>query len=128
MAKISFGNQSGDSKFRLDVLTDGASNTEIAVGDQSDRSVRDAHIVDLPPGLDLRQLAGELARMQAKAGGAAGGSEAAGHLQRAQEAARAGDRPATVNWLQKAGKWGLELAKTVGANVAETAIKAALGL
>jgi len=123
MAKITFGKQSDESKFTLNVLTHGTSFTEIGAGDQTGHSVRDVHITDLPEGIDMVRLARDLARIRASA---AGKTEV--NLKRAEEAVKAGDEAAAKAFLAKAGAWGLDLAKSVGADVAVAAIKASLGI
>jgi hypothetical protein len=130
MAKISFGNQSGKSRFNLDVTTHGDSATEISAGDQTDLSERDVHITDLPAGTDFKRLAIELAQMRARVAQNPKSHDPAAseNLHQAEKAAKAGDGATVKSFLKKAGSWALDLAKTVGAEVAESAIKASLGI
>jgi hypothetical protein len=130
MARIKFGNQYDDTTFNLDVRTSGASSTDIEVGDQRDRAKRDVRIVDLPPGIDLKSLAKELSVMMSSVDhiDLRQNADAVANLRQAERAAHSGDKAGVVAFLQKAGVWALETAKSVGADVATSAIKAALGL
>ena len=117
---ITFGKQFDDSRFDFNLTTSGKTGTEIEVGDQHGRSVRNVHITDMD------QLAADLASMRKAANSK---DEAQGRLlKQAEEAAKVGDQNAVWGFLKKAGSWGLELAVKVGAEVAQTAIKKSLGL
>ena len=129
MSKIKFKDQHGDSKFNLNVVTSGASETEIEVGRQYDRSSRDARIIDLPADIDLRLLAADLSRLLGPGSPAARElRDQEADLRAAEKAASDGDSSAVSKFLSKAGSCALEVAKKVGADVAAAAIKASLGL
>jgi hypothetical protein len=130
MARIKFGNQYDDTTFNLDVRTSSTSSTDIEVGDQRDRAKRDVRIVDLPAGIDFKSLAKELSLMTSSVDriDLQQNADAVANLRQAERAANSGDKAGVVAFLQKAGVWALEAAKTVGADVAASAIKAALGL
>jgi hypothetical protein len=53
---------------------------------------------------------------------------AIGALANAEVAAKSGDGPSTMEWLQKAGKWVFDIATKIGTSVAIAALKIALGL
>ena len=120
MAKITFGKQFDESRFDFELTTSGKTDTEIEIGDQHGRSVRNAHITDMD------KLAADLANMRkaAKPGDVA--QERL--LQQAEEAAKAGDTSSVWGFLKKAGSWGLDLAVKIGAGVAQEAIKKSMGL
>lgn len=121
MAKIRFGDQHDQSRFHLNVVTSGASATEIDAGKQLDRSTREAQILDLPEDIDLDRLAAELPRLRMPpADGAA--------VAAAGKAAREGDRGSVARILRNLGAGAWEIAKKAGADVAAAAIKASLGL
>lgn len=130
MSDITFGKQSGDSNFKLDVLTSGKSRTKISVGDQTERSTRDARIIDLPPDIDMSQLIADLNRMltetSTKELDQHQGTATA--LRNAEEAAKSCDRSKITAFLAGAGKVALEMAQKIGADVAVAAIKTSLEL
>jgi hypothetical protein len=81
--------------------------------------------------LDLAGLAEELGRLlpaMRSASTSPQNDQAVVELGQAQWEARAGNGPAVMKHLRAAGRWALETAGTIGASVAETAIKIALGL
>jgi hypothetical protein len=130
MAKITFGKQRDKSRLDLDITTSGGSQTEISADDQLDQSVRDVRIVDLPPNIDMTALASELARVltQANKHEIVQNSISVQGLKNAQEAAAGGDWHKTKAFLQQAGKFALDIAQKIGADIATAAIKASLGL
>ena len=130
MARIKFGNQYDESAFNLDVRTSSSSSTDIEVGDQRDRSKRDVRIVDFPLGIDLTALAQDVSHIVSSVGqtDSARNAEELIDLRHAEQAAKSGDKARVMAFLKKAGIWALDVATSVGADVATTAIKAALGL
>jgi hypothetical protein len=131
VTKINLGAGHDDADLRLNVVTDGLSNTEIETGDRFDRSTMTATIYDLGTlrKLDPNVLARELCRL-----GNELQRQAANPTQR--EAARniiaakdsTSEPTKTGSYLLKAGKWALEIATKIGTPVAEAALKATLGL
>ena len=132
MARIKFGNQKDNSKFELEVVTNGTSTTDIAVGSQSGQSERTARIFDLPPDTNLRMLADELARIRSHVESDRetknNNPAVIDNLVCAEKAAGIGDATGTKAFLAKAGMLALEVAKKIGADVASKAIQQSLGL
>ncbi len=132
MSKIIFGDQHDKSKSRVNIVSAGGTS-EIRTGQQFDESIQEGLILDLPdlpPNIDVNALAAELGVIlrSMNTAPAPPTTDAAESLKQAESAAKRGDRTATVAFLQKAGTWALDIAKSVGATVASAAIKASLGL
>ena len=77
--------------------------------------------------IDLSALLGELARLRAGMSSAAESDPDRYHAI-AEKAAAEQDGPSVMQHLQQAGAWALEVAKSVGADVAVTALKSAMGI
>ncbi|MFJ6168397.1 hypothetical protein ACIQH6_24990 [Micromonospora orduensis] len=73
---------------------------------------------------ELKMLRGHL-RMEAETPEQ---DEAVAEINKAQAAASDGDGPRALEHLQKAGKWALAAATTIGTTVAAAAIKSSLGM
>ena len=82
--------------------------------------------------IDLSALFGELARLRAGMSSAAESDPdrypAIAEIASAEKAAAEQDGPSAMQHLRQAGAWALEVAKSVGADVAVTALKSAMGI
>ena len=82
--------------------------------------------------IDLSALLGELARLRAGMSSAAESDPdrypAIAEIASAEKAAAEQDGPSVMQHLRQAGAWALEVAKSVGADVAVTALKSAMGI
>ena len=82
-------------------------------------------------GIDLKVLADELGRLRGLLRADASTPDhdvAIGAVAEAESAARSGDGPKALQHLQRAGKWVLDVATKIGAEIASSAIKAACGI
>src|SRR4030095_145114 len=118
---------------------------EVVMGDQYNISGqagavgRQAHAHDmtfsqtwqkLEGSVDLNRLAAELQQLHEAMRRDAtepGHQLAAGAVAAAEQSARQGDGPKTIEYLKSAGKWTLSIAEKVGVDVAAAVIKGALG-
>jgi ribosomal protein L18 len=81
--------------------------------------------------IDLLSLSSELSELRAKLKEKATDTEhdiAVGSLALAEQAAKKGDGPKTLEYLAKAGKWALDAATQIGTTVAAEAIKKSIGM
>jgi hypothetical protein len=82
--------------------------------------------------VDLAALVGELSRLRAEMSGAAESEperyHAIAEIASAEKAAAKQDGPAVMKHLRQAGAWALEVARSIGVEVAVTALKSALGI
>ena len=79
--------------------------------------------------IDLPQLADELALLRQEMKKAATGPEqdiAVGAISAAEQAAKAGNGPKTLEYLKSTGKWALDLAEKIGLEIAPILIKSIL--
>jgi hypothetical protein len=128
MSKINQGNQYDQSARKDEILTSGASSTEISQGDMHGGSTRQTRIVDLPDIVpDLETL---LARVNSVAEGSQDPKTNAkiSDLRGALTAAKNDNESDLIKHLKGAGSWALEIATKVGADVAAAAIKASMGV
>jgi hypothetical protein len=83
------------------------------------------------PSQDTAELARELALLRAELKARATEPEQdleIAEIAAAQVAAQKNDGPTALKHLAKAGKWALDVATTIGTNIAVAAIRAAAGL
>jgi hypothetical protein len=82
-------------------------------------------------GVDLQQLAGDLARLRIAMRAEATSAEhdvAVGQIAAAESAASKGNGATAMEHLRSAGQWAFEVATNIGTGVATAALKLALGL
>jgi len=84
------------------------------------------------PNIDLASLARELGQMRTEMRRTAKGDTeqdlALAEIARAEMSANSNDGPAALEHLRRAGTWALDVAKSIGAEVAIAAIKSVTGL
>ena len=105
-----------------------------AVGPNS--SVQEASFVQIwnqvGSGIDLPNLSGQLAQVRAEMRRLARGDPeqdvSVAEVAQAEISAKSDDGPSVIKHLGKAGLWALDVAKSIGTEIAAAAIKAALGL
>ena len=82
--------------------------------------------------IDLPTLADELERVRIEMRRVAGGNPeqdlSVAQIAQAEISAKSGNGPSVIEHLRNAGKWALDVAKSVGAELAVAAIKSATGL
>ena len=81
--------------------------------------------------MDLGKLADDLGRLREAMDREAvepGHRLAAGAVAAAEQSAREKDGPKVMEYLKTAGKWAWSMAEKIGANLAQEALKGALGL
>jgi hypothetical protein len=81
--------------------------------------------------IDIVSLSGELSRLRERLRSEAQTPEqdiAVAAVANAEVAARNGDGPKAMEWLNKSGKWAFDVATKIGVGVATAALKAALGI
>src|SRR5262249_19561273 len=104
-----------------------------AMGDRA-RSDNNTFVQTAPAApIDLAELARQLARVRAEMKKKANQKDPAqdaeiGATAQAESAAKSGDSSKTLEFLKGAGKWTLEVAKSVAAELVKDAIEGKLGL
>jgi hypothetical protein len=81
--------------------------------------------------VELKSLAKELEKLREqmrKAAKDAGQDISIGYIAQAEDSAKKGDGPTTIQYLAKAGKWAFNIATNIGTTIAAAALKAALGI
>jgi hypothetical protein len=96
---------------------------------QGQQNVANASL-DALASFDLALLAQELHRLREVLKSSAGNSDdrVALEVGQARDALQQGDSTRAVSHLRAAGRWALKIAESIGAQVAASAIKAALGI
>jgi hypothetical protein len=106
------------------------------VGAMGDRARSDNNtFVQTAPGsaIDLGELAAELARVRAEMKRKADPEDAShdaeiGAVAQAETAAKSGDKSKALEILKGAGKWTLDVAKSVAAGIVKDAIEGKIGV
>ena len=125
MTKIKFGDQHDDSVSEHEIVSDGG-DSELAFGNQYDRSRLSSRILDLKNPADLPMIATQLSsfvQQVQETPEARAHPEDVAALKQAANHAAAGDGDSAKECLIKVGKWVLQTASAIGTPVAIAFLK-----